>query len=145
MELKKYNVHYLPGADGVSSEHRARAAELKPSGLLPGAGDIWDRLAPEMMLLGRLKNHFVDAFAEYCYLLNRLAETRRLLSDIGETYEVFGRNGNQRKSRPEIAQLNDDWRKLQRLSGCFGLTPADEKTLINSIQQNLIDEFAEFK
>lgn len=97
-----------------------------------------------MMQLGRLRPHFVPAFAEYCYLLARIAETRQYLAEYGETYEVSGRNGEQVKSRPQVAQLNDDWRKLARLTACFGLTPSDEKTLITSVQTSLVDEFAEF-
>jgi len=137
------NVHYLPGSGQVTSEQRDIAESYKPE-MSESAGSVWDRLAPEMMALGRLKPHFVDAFAEYCYLLTRIAETRKYLAENDETYVVYGRNGEQHKSRPQVAQLNDDWRKLQRLTACFGLTPSDEKTLINSIQGSLLDEFAEF-
>jgi phage terminase small subunit len=137
------NVHYLPGIGQVTSEQKAIAASYKPL-MSDSAGVVWDRLAPELMALNRLKPHFVDAFAEYCYLLTRIAETRKYLIENDETYIIFGRNGEQHKSRPQVAQLNDDWRKLQRLTACFGLTPSDEKSLINSIQGNLIDEFAEF-
>jgi phage terminase small subunit len=137
------NVHYLPGSGQATSEQIATAAKYKP--VLPeSAGAVWDRLAPEMMLLGRLKPHFIDAFGEYCYLLARIAETRKHLAEIDETYTVQGRNGYQIKSRPQVAQLNDDWRKLSQLTSRFGLTPTDEKSLISSIQNNLVDEFAEF-
>jgi P27 family predicted phage terminase small subunit len=138
------NVHYLPGSGQVTSQQMAEAAELKPE-MPASAGAVWDRLAPEMMSLNRLKPHFVDAFAEYCYLLARIAETRKFLIENGETYVAETRNGRQIKSRPEVAQLNDDWRKLARLTSCFGLTPSDEKSLVSSIQSNLVDEFAEFK
>jgi len=137
------NVVYLPGSDQVTSEQIAQAAHLKPD-LPSSAAAVWDRLAPEMMALGRLKPHFIDAFAEYCYLLARIAETRKYLEENGETYEVIGRNGKQIKSMPQVAQLNDDWRKLSRLTSCFGLTPSDEKSLINAIQGNLVNEFGEF-
>ncbi|UOA08337.1 P27 family phage terminase small subunit [Methylobacter sp. S3L5C] len=137
------NVHYLPGSTQATSEQIAMTAKLKP--VLPkAAGIVWDRLAPELMVLNRLKPHYVDAFGEYCYLLARIAEMRKMLADEGETYKIIGRNGAQIKSRPEVAQLNDDWRKLSRLTSCFGLTPSDEKSLITSIQNNLVDEFAEF-
>lgn len=137
------NVHYLPGSTQATSEQIAKAHEYKPE-LPPAAGAVWDRLAPELMALNRLKLHYIDAFGEYCYLLARIAETRKVLAEEGETYKIIGRNGAQIKSRPEMAQLNDDWRKLSRLTSCFGLTPSDEKSLISSIQNNLIDEFAEF-
>ena len=137
------NVHYLPGSAQATSEQIAKSAELKPD--LPAAASaVWDRLAPEMIMLNRLKPHYVDAFSEYCYLLARIAETRKYLAENDETYIVQGRNGAQIKSRPQVAQLNDDWRKLSRLTSCFGMTPSDEKSLISSIQNNLIDEFAEF-
>lgn len=138
------NVHYLPGSAQVTSEQIAEASGLKPA-MSEAAGAVWDRLAPEMMLLGRLKPHFVAAFAEYCYLLARIAETRKFLIENEETYEIIGRNGAQIKSRPQVAQLNDDWRKLSRLTSCFGMTPSDEKSLVNAVQNDLINEFAEYK
>lgn len=138
------NVLQFPGSKQVTSEQIANAAELKPE-MNAVAGAVWDKLAPEMMALGRLKPHFINAFAEYCYLLAKISDTRKYLSDNNETYEITGRNGPQIKSRPQVAQLNDDWRKLSRLTGCFGLTPSDEKTLVTSIQGSLLDEFGEFK
>lgn len=142
------NVHYLPGSGQVTSKQIDDARALKPeiSSIWPeSAGVVWDMLAPEMMALGRLKPHFVFAFAEYCYLLARIASTRKYLVENDETYTVITRNGRQIKARPEVAQLNDDWRKIANLTSRFGLTPSDEKSLVSSIQGNLIDEFAEFK
>ncbi len=142
------NVHYLPGSGEVTSKQIDDARALKPE-ITPvwpaSAGAVWDMLAPEMMSLGRLKPHFVFAFAEYCYLLARLAEIRKFLIDNGETYVSETRNGRQIKSRPEAAQQHETARQLARLTSCFGLTPSDEKSLVSSIQGNLVDEFAEFK
>ena len=140
----KTNIINFPTEDVVTTEQVSVAAELKPE-MNKVAGLIWDNLAPYMINLGYLKPHFVIAFAEYCYLLARIAETRKFLQDNGETYSIVGRNGEQIKSRPQVAQLNDDWRKLSRLTSCFGLTPSDEKSLINSVQRDIHDEWAQYK
>ena len=116
-----------------------QAAELRPWGLGEKAIKIWDRLAPELVLLGRLKPHFVDALAEYCRISVRLADWRQRLDQEEWTYVTTGRNGTQYKSRPEVAQLNDDWRKWRQLTAAFGLTPTDERGLA-AMQGDLFDD-----
>lgn len=136
------NLARLPSA--ASSERAAEIAaqtarELRPHGLGREAMRVWDRLAPELVALGRLKAHYVDAFAEYCRVSVRLAQARASLDENEWTYVTTGRHGQQWKSRPEVAQLNDDWRKWRSLTASFGLTPADERGL-NTSQGELFDD-----
>jgi len=139
------NVARHPAAGSArASEAQRREAErtaheLRPWGLGEAAIRIWDRLAPELVLLGRLKPHHVDAFAEYCRITVRLAEWRKRLDEEDWIYVTSGRNGTQYKSRPEVAQLNDDWRKWRSLTASFGLTPADERGL-SDVQGDLFDD-----
>ena len=122
-----------------ASQAERTATQLRPRGLGAAAIRVWDRLAPELILLGRLKPHYVDALAEYCRIVARLAAWRQKLDDDEWTYVISGRNGMQRKSRPEVAQLNDDWRKWRSLAASFGLTPADERA-VTSNQGDLFDD-----
>lgn len=117
--------------DGVPPDQRAAndAARLRPQNLCPDEAAIWDRIAPELALLGRLKGHFVDVVAEYVRAVNRMRVLRETLMDEGEVYTVHGRNGSQHKSRPEVAQLNETWRQWRQLAAALGLTPADERGL----------------
>lgn len=140
------NVARLPGVEDRERASEAsrlvaveKARELRPWGMGEGANKVWDRLAPELVLLGRLKAHFVDALAEYCRITVRLAEWRRKLDAEEWTYVVDGRNGEQIKSRPEVAQLNDDWRKWRSLTASFGMTPTDERGLAEG-QGDLFDD-----
>ncbi len=66
------NMQALPLHDEPQSIHYARAKELKPDWLNIDELAIWDRIAPTLAMLGRLKPHFVDALAEYCIIRVRL-------------------------------------------------------------------------
>lgn len=134
----------LPLHDEPQSIHYARAEALRPDDLLTESEmKIWDRNAPQLAMLGRLKPHFVDAFCEYCRVVRRLADARAILDESEWTYVVTGRNGQQHKSRPEVAQLNDDWRKWRSLVGEFGLAPAAERGMQIG-QADLFDSFDDF-
>jgi phage terminase small subunit len=134
----------LPLHDEPQSVHFARSQALRPDDQLTESElTIWDRNAPHLAMLGRLKPHFVDAFCEYCRVVRRLADARNTLDKDDWTYVTTGRNGCQHKARPEVAQLNDDWRKWRSLVGEFGLAPAAERGM-QSCQNDLFDSFDEF-
>lgn len=134
----------LPLHDEPQAIHVAKANDLRPDDLLSVEElRIWDRIAPNLAMLGRLKPHFVDALCEYCRIVRRLSDARKELDEKEWTYATAGRNGVQRKSRPEVAQLNDDWRKWRSLVGEFGLAPAAERGM-QSGQGDLFDDFDKF-
>lgn len=134
----------LPLHDDPQSIHFARAKDLRPSDdLTSDELKVWDRLAPHLAMLGRLKPHFVDAFCEYCRVVRRLSDARKYLDENEWSYVTSGRNGAQYKSRPEVAQLNDDWRKWRSLVGEFGLAPAAERGM-STDQSDLFDNFDNF-
>lgn len=138
------NVIGLPQHDEPQSIHFDRAKQLCPDDLLTDAElKVWNRIAPELAMLGRLKPHFVDALCEYCRVVRRLADARKYLDEADWVYVTSGRNGQQYKSRPEVAQLNDDWRKWRSLVGEFGLAPAAERGM-QSGQGDVFDDFDSF-
>ena len=144
------NVAQHPAAAEYDRESVAarQAAEeksrfLRPHGLGEKVRRVWDRVAPELVLLGRLKPHYVDALEEYCRIVVRLREARNYLDDESWTYVTKGRHGSQEKSRPEVAQLNDDWRKWRSLVGEFGMAPAADRGLTNG-QSDIFDAFDDF-
>jgi len=137
-------VSALPMHDEPQAVHFARAKDLRPDDLLTADElKVWDRIAPHLSMLGRLKPHFVDALCEYCRVVRRLSDARKYLDEKDWSYVTVGRNGEQRKSRPEVAQLNDDWRKWRSLVGEFGLAPAAERGM-QSGQGDLFDDFDNF-
>ena len=134
----------LPLHDEPQAIHKARAADLRPDDLLTvDELKVWDRVAPHLAMLGRLKPHFLDALCEYCRVVRRLKDARQYLDDNEWSYITAGRNGNQYKSRPEVAQLNDDWRKWRSLVGEFGLAPAAERGM-HAGQNDIFDDFDKF-
>lgn len=134
------NVAQFPGefAEKPDEWHAARVAELKPSALGESESLRWDIVAFELSKIGRLKSIYVDVIAEYCRVAERMAQTIEYLDqdDVGWTYITTGRHGRQIKSRPEVAQYNDDWRKWRSLISELGLSPAAEKSL-NASQGDL--------
>lgn len=138
------NVSQIPMHDEPQAVHQAKADDLRPDDLLSEAElKVWDRTAPHLAMLGRLKPHFLDALCEYCRVVAKLAEARKHLDEKDWVYATTGRNGTQYKSRPEVAQLNDDWRKWRSLVGEFGLAPAAERGM-QSGQGDLFDDFDQF-
>lgn len=139
---KDSNVVEHPAYDHASkndASHDQIAKELMPRGLSSEEKRVWKRLAPELSKLGRLKKHYVDFVAQYCVVKVRLDAWREMLDEVEWTYVTTGRHGMQRKSRPEVAQLNDDWRKWNSLVAQLGLSPATEQRF-NDKQGNLFDD-----
>lgn len=118
--------------------HIARAKELKPK-LTRLESRVWDRIAPELSRANRLKRLYVDFIAEYCTVKVRLDEARKNLDASDWTYVTTGRHGTQFKSKPEVAQYNDDWRKWNSLVAQLGLSPATELRF-NDRQGSLFDD-----
>lgn len=143
---KESNVATHPAYDqgqAASAEndekHTQIAKDLMPRGLSAEEKRVWKRLAPELSKLSRLKKHFVDIVAEYCVVKVRMDGWREYLDGNEWSYVTTGRHGMQRKSRPEVAQLNDDWRKWNSLVAQLGLSPATEQRF-NDKQGGLFDD-----
>ncbi|MDH5612203.1 MAG: P27 family phage terminase small subunit [Gammaproteobacteria bacterium] len=134
----KGNVSQFPGDYAGHSDdwHIQQAADMRPAGLKAEECDVWDVIAPELSKVGRLKKLYIEVICEYCRIVAKLAEAREYLDREEWTYVTTGRHGSQEKSRPEVAQLNDDWRKFRSLVSELGLSPAAEKSL-NSKQGDL--------
>ena len=138
------NVIGFPGGELRRGDewHADKALEHRPKGLTRTERMEWARVAGELSRCGRLHGRFVDVIREYVQLIVRLRETRAYLLANGETYESEGRQGIQYKSRPEVAQFNDDWRKWRSLMGELGLSPAAERGLQAGQMDLFENEFA---
>ena len=119
--------------------HQERAKEMKPRGLSRAEKKVWDRIAPELSRLGRLRPHYVDFIEQYCVVKVRMDELRTFLDKEDWSYITSGRHGIQHKSRPQVAQLNDDWRKWNSLVAQLGISPATELRF-NDKQGSLFDD-----
>ncbi|SOC11410.1 P27 family predicted phage terminase small subunit [Rhodobacter sp. JA431] len=107
----------------------------------PDARDVWARLAPQLVKLKRLEPHFHELFASYC---EEVAVYIAMTKDIGAhgvTYETGqGRNGNQKRTRPEVHLRKSTLESMIRLGALFGLSPVDEKRLGNANQGDLFED-----
>ena len=112
---------------GKSEKQCAQESDdLKPEGLSKNESQVWDRICVRLLEEDRMKHLFVDALAEYCYITARMGEITLDLKENGRTYVVDGRNGEQIKNRPEIAERNELFRQWNSLVAQFGLSPAVE-------------------
>jgi phage terminase small subunit len=135
------NVEFLDLPDDApNAAHVEAATKMRPTGLSATERKFWNATAPQMVMLGRLKPHYAFTYADYCCVVVRMAATKRYLDKEKWTYESFTRNGIQIKSRPEVGQLNDDWRKWRTHVGMFGLAPSEERNLKTSSQGNLFGD-----
>ena len=135
------NVTPLPGIDIDKSDHQARdeSNELKPEGLTTEQERVWDSVCFELCKHRRMKPLFVDSLREYCIIYTTLQAKRQFLNSEGWTYEVFGRNGEQIKSRPEVAHLNELWRQYNSLVAQFGLSPSTNSRFVGQAGKTLGD------
>lgn len=118
---------------GANFEQRAlaRARELKPEGLPFTVSAIWDRLAPPLCDPRKNRINEISAymFEQLCYAVDAHELHRVDLRDNGWTYKSLTRNGEQWKSRPEVAQYHATWEEVRKLASDFGMTPAAERGL----------------
>lgn len=102
----------------------------------------WRRVAKILAdpTVDRLKARYVDTIMEYCRATVRLRNFREAMPTLNlEVYRVQSRNGDQVKSHPYVAQLNETWRQWRSLVAMLGLSPTDERNLLPG-QGDLFDE-----
>lgn len=135
----------FPGAEQSSqmSDEEAKkiADQALPRGMSTKEKKVWKNDIPEYVKINRFKPHFVRFFRDYCVVIARMEATKAYLDqdDVGWIYTTHGRNGEQHKSRPEVAQYNDDWRKLNSLINQIGGSPATDQRFQN-LQPDLFDD-----
>lgn len=135
------NVQFLElPSDLPNAAHVDMAEKIRPVGLNAAERKFWNSTAPQMVMLGRLKPHYAHTYADYCCVVVRMAATKRYLDKNKWTYESQTRNGYQIKARPEVGQLNDDWRKWRTHVGMFGLAPSEERNLKSSSQGDMFGD-----
>lgn len=135
----------FPGTDqtkAMSDEEALKIANnALPRGLSDAEREIWQTDVPAYVKVNRFKDHFIRFYREYCIVIARMEENKAYMDDPlnGWTYMTKGRNGIQVKSRPEVAQYNDDWRKLNSLINQIGGSPATDQRF-NNLQPSLFDD-----
>lgn len=115
------------------------ASSLQPVGMNEAQKAVWDDLAPRLSKLGRLDPLFVLNLEDYCYLVAMSHELREKLDREGWYYESNGRNGCQKKVRPEVAILSDFSRQIKFHIDGFGLTPTANSKLDKSVTIELTE------
>lgn len=114
----------------------------RPKGLSDELASEFDRVARLLAdpTVDRFKARYVDAIVEYCIAIVRLRTLRAQLPTVQhEIYRVKSRNGDQAKTHPYVAQINETWRQWRSMCAQLGLSPADERSLIPG-QGDLFDE-----
>ena len=119
-------------------QHKDAVKKLKPRGLTRDETKVWNRVAFELSKANRLKALYVDTIQQYCVVKARMDELRVDLDNDEWFYTTVGRHGEQWKSKPAVAQLNDDFRKFMQLTAHLGLSPATELRF-NAKQGDLFD------
>lgn len=115
---------------------------LRPKGLPVDVEREYQRVAKILSApnIDRLKPQYIDTISEYCRCCCRLRDLRAAMPTLNlEVYRVKTRNGDQVKSHPYVAQLNETWRQWRSLVAMLGLSPTDERNLLPG-QGDLFDD-----
>lgn len=120
-------------------EARAKAKELMPRGLTTAQKRVWNQSVPELVKAGRTKRLYQQFLRQYVITVARMDELLAYLDEHGWHYVTAGRNGTQRRPRPEAAQFNDDWRKWNSMVNQMGGSPATDARF-NDLQLGLFDD-----
>jgi len=142
---KTAKVKPLSTFDNPSVDDYAKARDLRPTFELDADElRIWDEIMPWLAMNGRLQPWYKHTLMEYCRIVANIGKIIQYFRDNPgkEYYTVAGRNGEQKKADPRVAQLNDNRRILFQVVREFGLTPSSERQM-TVIQDDLINIFAE--
>lgn len=115
---------------------------LMPRDLPPEVVNEYKRVAAILAdpSVDRLKARYIDTIIEYCRCTVRMRGLRASMPTLAhEIYRVKTRNGDQVKSHPHVAQVNESWRQWRSLIAMLGLSPTDERNLLPG-QGDLFDE-----
>ncbi len=145
---KKAKAQPLETFDNPSADDYAKAADLRPTFELDAEElRVWDEIMPWLAKNNRLQPWYKHTLIEYCRVVSSIGKIVQYFRDNPgkEYYYISGRNGDQKKADPRVAQLNENRRMLARYTGDFGLTPAAERQL-KFVQTDLIENgFAELE
>lgn len=106
---------------------------LMPRDLPPEVEKEYKRVAAILAdpSVDRLKARYIDTIIEYCRCTVRMRGLRASMPTLAhEIYRVKTRNGDQVKSHPHVAQVNESWRQWRSLIAMLGLSPTDERNLL---------------
>ncbi|MEM9014073.1 MAG: P27 family phage terminase small subunit [Pseudomonadota bacterium] len=137
-----------PAEDEAARKRRSelairRATELRPKWLSPAARKIWDNEAPTLtdVAVNRLHRHHADQFGLYCMAFAELLYLEKDIAKNGHSYKTgAGRNGDQERGRPAVAQRNKAFEKCVQLGAYFGKTPYTERHINTLPQGDLFDD-----
>ncbi len=112
------------------------AAKVLVGGVAPPASvkgfalELWNKLAPTLMLAKLLSPADVQAFARYCRLSARWEEAERTIDDEGLTYESESAHGKLKRAHPAAMLSMRYSRELLTLETQFGLLPAERQRIM---------------
>ena len=105
---------------------------MKPSGLSPAAGTVWDEIVPQLDAAGMVTPVDGRAFARYCELFPVWDELLAFLRKSGHAHPIKNSKGEIVGVRPypQLRMLLQVSEQLLRIEQHFGMTPAARARLI---------------
>lgn len=101
-----------------------------PASVKGFALELWNRLAPTLILAKLLSAADVPAFARYCRLSARWEQAERTIEDEGLTYESESAHGKLKRAHPAAMLSMRYSRELLSLETQFGLLPAERQRIM---------------
>ena len=106
------------------------AGVAPPKSVTGKALELWNALAPNLVLAKLLTTHDVPAFARYCRLSARWEQAEKTLDDEGLTYESESQHGKLKRAHPAAMLSMRYSRELLSLETQFGLLPAERQRIM---------------
>jgi P27 family predicted phage terminase small subunit len=114
----------------------AEAAAVTVGGVSPPASvkgfalELWNKLAPTLVMAKLLSAPDVQAFARYCRLSARWEDAERTIDTEGLTYESESAHGKLKRAHPAAMLSMRYSRELLTLETQFGLLPAERQRIM---------------
>lgn len=128
--------------DPIRSQRKpaAKSGDSAPAVLVGGVAppksvkgfalELWNKLAPTLILAKLLTAADVQAFARYCRLSARWEVAEKTIDDEGLTYESESAHGKLKRAHPAAMLSMRYSRELLSLETQFGLLPAERQRIM---------------
>lgn len=129
-QLEPVRSRRKPAAKATDSEAVLVGGVAPPKSVKGFALELWNRLAPTLILAKLLSTPDVPAFARYCRLSARWEEAEKTVDEEGLTYESESAHGKLKRAHPAAMLSMRYSRELLSLETQFGLLPAERQRIM---------------
>ena len=115
-----------------------------PDGLSDKAVEVWEDLAPRLIVLGLLGEIDASTFGSYCQSYADWLEMTEYLNKLGISNWYWTTENGYRQVIPEVSERNKAFSQMQKLAPKFGLDPSSRSGIDTGNATDANDPVEEF-